>query len=105
VHPKSALIRQLAFAMSDLGQDTEALAMLDGHIANPPHEETEALFTAAGQATAVFQKAKAAILADAGKMAEAAACVAEALKAAPGDEEATSMETAIKEALAEEKKE
>eukprot|EP01084_Bolivina_argentea_P057067 104337_1 len=98
LHPKSTLIRQKAFAMSEVGQEAEAFAMLDTYIATPPHEETEALVSTPGAASATFLKAKAAIYADGGKMEEAQAACNEALKHSPGDEEATAMLEDIKSA-------
>lgn len=96
LHPKSALIRQKAFTLSESGNDAAALAMLDEYIATPPHEETEALVSTPGAASATFLKAKAAIYADGGKMAEAQAAAEEALKHNPGDEEATKLLADIK---------
>lgn len=98
LHPKSSMIRQKAFAMADCGQEAESLALLDTFIATPPHEETEALVSTPGATSATFLKAKAAIYADGGKMAEAAAACEEALKHSPGDEEATTMLADIKSA-------
>ena len=91
LHPRASLIRAKAFALSESGKDAEAFAMLDEYLAKPPHEETEALFTTAGSAEAVFLKAKAAILGDQGKLPEAIAAVELALQKAPGDEEAVAM--------------
>lgn len=96
LHPKSALIRQKAFALSENGNDKEALELLDQYIKSPPHEETEALVSLPGAASATFLKAKAAIYADSGDMASAAAAAEEALKHCPGDEEAKKMLADIK---------
>lgn len=96
LHPKSALIRQKAFAMADAGAEGDALAMLDIYIATPPHEETEALVSIPGAASATFLKAKAAIYADSGKYPEALAAAEEALKHSAGDEEATRLVEDIK---------
>lgn len=87
IHPRSALIRDKAFLLSELSGDNEAIQFLDAYIANPPHEETEALVMG-GATSATLLKAKAAILADGGRLAEAAAAAQEALKLSPGDEEA-----------------
>jgi tetratricopeptide (TPR) repeat protein len=96
MHPKSSLIRQKAFAMSESGNEVQALAMLDEYIKNPPHEETEALVAVSGAASATFLKAKAAIYADSGKMAEAQDAAEEAMKHNPSDEEAKQLLEDIK---------
>lgn len=95
-HPKSSLIRGYAFALSSAGNDTEALALLDKYIKDPPHEETESLVAEAGGTTSLFLKAKAAIYADSGKMPEALAAATEALAHAPNDEEAKQLIADIK---------
>lgn len=87
LHPKSSFIRDKAFLLAESGNDVEALSFLDRYIADPPHEETEALVMG-GSSSANLLKAKAAILADLGRMPEAAAAAREALKNAPNDEEA-----------------
>uniref|UniRef100_A0A7S1MQU6 Tetratricopeptide repeat protein n=1 Tax=Neobodo designis TaxID=312471 RepID=A0A7S1MQU6_NEODS len=91
LHPRAALIRAKAFALSEAGKDGDAIAMLDNYLANPPHEETEALFTAPGATACIFLKAKAAIFGDQNKLDDAIAAVQAALEKAPGDEEATAM--------------
>lgn len=91
IHPRAQLIRAKAFALSESGKDAEALQMLDQYVANPPHEETEALFSSAGTAEAVFLKAKAAVLGDLGRVEEAIAAAQQALAKVPGDEEASAM--------------
>lgn len=90
VHPRAHFIRQKAFVLSDEGCDAEALEMLDSYIANPPHEEMEA-FALAGNSVPAFHKAKAAILADAGRKQDALAAAHAALALVPGDEEATKL--------------
>ena len=97
LHPRAQLIRAKAFALSEAGQDGEAFAMLDQYLANPPHEETEALFTAPGATACTFLKAKAAILGDQNKLDDAIAAAQAALDKAPGDEEATAMLSDLKE--------
>eukprot|EP00331_Platyophrya_macrostoma_P010726 CAMPEP_0176424998 /NCGR_PEP_ID=MMETSP0127-20121128/11154_1 /TAXON_ID=938130 /ORGANISM="Platyophrya macrostoma, Strain WH" /LENGTH=325 /DNA_ID=CAMNT_0017806129 /DNA_START=88 /DNA_END=1065 /DNA_ORIENTATION=+ len=91
VHPRSALIREKAFLISDLGNDVEALQFLEELIANPPPEETEAVTIGGGSTLATLLKAKAAILADSGRMEEALAAAQKALEVNPGDEEAESI--------------
>lgn len=92
LHPRASLIRAKAFALSEAGKDADAITMLDQYIASPPHEETEALFTAPGATACTFLKAKAAIWGDMeGKLGDAIAAVEAALEKAPGDEEATAM--------------
>lgn len=91
VHARSALIREKAFLISELGNDAEALQFLEELIANPPPEETEAVNIGGGSTLATLLKAKAAILADGGRMEEALAAAKKALEVNPGDEEAESI--------------
>jgi tetratricopeptide (TPR) repeat protein len=86
-HPRSVFIRDQAFLLSELGQDAAALELLDKYIASPPHEETESL-AIGGTASATLLKAKAAVLADQGRLPDALGAAQEALKYVPGDEEA-----------------
>ena len=101
LHPKSQLIRSKAFLLSEMGNDTEAIALLDTVIETPPFEETESVVCILGQSTATFYKAKAAILADAEKLAEAKTAAEAALVASPGDAEAEKMVEDITAMLAE----
>lgn len=91
VHPRSTLIREKAFLISELGNDAEALQFLEQLIANPPPEETESVVVGGGGTLATLLKAKAAILADGGRMEEALAAAKQALEVNPGDEEAESI--------------
>lgn len=97
LHPRSSFIRDKAFLLSTRGNDVEALRFLDEHIANPPHEETEALGVG-GSTTCTLLKAKAIILADQGKLPEALSVAEEALRNTPGDEEAERLVSDIKAA-------
>lgn len=99
LHPRSALLREKAFLISECGDDNQALAFLDGLIANPPAEETEAL-SFGGSTVATLYKAKAAILADSGRLQEALVAAQEALKNLPGDEEAQNIVADIQDVLA-----
>lgn len=97
-HPRANFIKQKAFLMSDMGQDAEAFQMLDSYIANPPHEETEAVLDLGGNAVAVFVKAKAGILADRGDFAQAKGVLIELLQKSPNDDEAKNMLEQINQA-------
>lgn len=94
VHPRSALIREKAYMMSDKSV-VDAVAFLDSIIAVPPVEEAENGLSSKADTLATLHKAKAAILADGGNMTDAMAAVEAALEACPGDEEATSMKADI----------
>jgi len=98
IHPRSALIREKAFLVSELGNDTEALQFLEEMIANPPPEETESVVIGGGMTLCTLLKAKAAILADGGKMEEALAAAKKALEVNPGDEEAENIVSDIQSA-------
>lgn len=95
LHPRAVFLRQKAYLLSEAGAEKDALEFLDAQIAHPPHEEAEAMFSASGSAVGEFHKAKAAILADAGKMAEAKVSLQAALALYKDDEEANSMMNAI----------
>ena len=99
LHPRSALLREKAFTISECGNDVEALAFLEALIADPPHEETESL-SFGGTTAATLLKAKAAILADGGNMEQALAAAEQATQASPGDEEAENIIADIKAAMA-----
>ena len=91
IHPRSMLLREKAFALSDAGQDGEALTYLDALIANPPPEETDSISFGSGGTVATLYKAKAAILADAQRLPEALAAAKAAVEANPGDDEAAAI--------------
>eukprot|EP01065_Artemidia_motanka_P048680 TRINITY_DN789_c1_g1_i1.p2 TRINITY_DN789_c1_g1~~TRINITY_DN789_c1_g1_i1.p2 ORF type:complete len:411 (+),score=166.88 TRINITY_DN789_c1_g1_i1:79-1233(+) len=99
LHGKAALLRNKAFVLSEMGRDDDALKVCDEAIAKPPHEETEALTGPAGS-VAILHQAKAAILADSGKLEEAAMCLKEALKCDPQDSDALRMSADINTTLA-----
>eukprot|EP01063_Lacrimia_lanifica_P000725 TRINITY_DN1036_c0_g1_i1.p1 TRINITY_DN1036_c0_g1~~TRINITY_DN1036_c0_g1_i1.p1 ORF type:complete len:375 (+),score=158.22 TRINITY_DN1036_c0_g1_i1:58-1182(+) len=90
LHPKASLIREKAFTLSDLGSDEDGLRVCDEAIANPPHEETEALTGNCSSAGTLY-KAKAAILADSSRLQEAKDMLDKALEQDPDDPEATQM--------------
>eukprot|EP00758_Cryptobia_borreli_P005489 Tbor_TRINITY_DN4896_c0_g1::TRINITY_DN4896_c0_g1_i1::g.1280::m.1280 len=94
VHPRSALIREKAYMMSDKSV-VDAVAFLDNIIDVPPVEETENGVSSKADTLATLHKAKAAILADGGHMAEAMTAVEAALEVCPGDEEAANMKADI----------
>jgi tetratricopeptide (TPR) repeat protein len=102
LHPRAIFIRQKSYLLSELsaGKEADALAFLDGFIKNPPHEEAESVFSAGGSSVGEMYKAKAAILADAGKLPEAKAAAQEALKLNKNDEEAVGLLAAIESAIA-----
>lgn len=95
VHPRSAIIRDKAYIMSELKDDAGALAFLDAMIADPPVEEGEGIGEK-GSTEATLYKAKAAILADLGRMDEALASAEAAVKKVPTDVEAAQMVADIK---------
>lgn len=100
IHPRSMLLREKAFALSDQGQDAAALTFLDELIANPPPEETDSISFGSGGTVATLLKAKAAILADAQRLPEALAAAKAAVEANPGDEEAVAIAADIEGSLA-----
>lgn len=100
LHPRADFIRTKAFAMAELGNDAGALKLLNDAIANPPCEETEAIL-AGGNESSTLLKAKAAILADAGKLEEALEAAQHAVSVGGrNDEEAAHLVEDIKSALA-----
>lgn len=99
LHNKATLLRDKAFMLSELGKDEEAIKVCDDTIAKPPHEETEAMAGPA-EAVGIMYKAKAAILADAGRMDEASAALKEALRNDPHDAEALRMSADVSTTLA-----
>ena len=99
LHPKADLLRVKAFLLSEMGRDEEGLKVCDDGITDPPHEETEAL-TGTSSACAILHKAKAAILADAGRLEEARAALQGAMKQDPNDAEAVRMSAGISTTLA-----
>jgi tetratricopeptide (TPR) repeat protein len=99
VHPRSALIRERAFALSENGSDADALRYLEEMIANPPPEETDAITVGGFSTKCTLLKAKAAILADAGQLHEALAAAEAALTSSPGDEEAQMILEDIKHSM------
>lgn len=100
IHPRSLLLREKAFAISDSGRDEEALAYLDNLIANPPPEETDAISLGSGGTVSTLLKAKAAILADANRLAEALAAAKAAVEANGADEEAAAIAADIEASMA-----
>jgi len=99
LHGKAELVREKAFTLSEMGKDDEALEVCDKAIENPPHEETEA-FTGPAESVAILHKAKAAILADAGNMDDAAKAIKDALTCDPQDPDAMRMSADITTTLA-----
>lgn len=100
VHPRSSIIRDKAYLMSELKDDAGALALLDGMLADPQVEEGEGIGEK-GSTEATLFKAKAAILADLGRMDEALAAATSALEKVPTDTEAGQMVADIKASAAE----
>eukprot|EP00742_Colponemidia_sp_Colp-10_P016906 GILJ01019415.1.p1 GENE.GILJ01019415.1~~GILJ01019415.1.p1 ORF type:complete len:316 (-),score=74.40 GILJ01019415.1:155-982(-) len=95
VHPRSSIIRDKAYLMSELKDDAGALALLDTMLADPPIEEGEGIGEK-GSTEATLYKAKAAILADLGRLEEALVAAEAAVKKMPNDEEAIQMVADIK---------
>ena len=89
-HPSAALIRDKAFILSNSGDDEGAVALLEKALAHPPQEETE---TSSGQSSSVgtLHKAKAAILADQGRLHEALAEVSGLVEGESEDDDAQQM--------------
>ncbi|KAG8345790.1 hypothetical protein ERJ75_001752600 [Trypanosoma vivax] len=98
LHPRSTLLREKAFLLSEIEGDAVALSFLDPLILNPPPEEADAVAGVGGETVATLLKAKAAILADGGKMAEALSAAEAALQECPGDEEAQAIVAELREA-------
>eukprot|EP00760_Papus_ankaliazontas_P033892 PhM_4_TR6781/c0_g1_i1/m.96196 len=90
VHPTCSLVRDHAFALSELGRNEEALDVLDAAVRDPPHEETEA-FAGFGESAAVLHRAKAAIYGDMNEYDKALRELDRGLEHVPGDEEARAM--------------
>lgn len=95
VHPRSSLIRDKAYLMSELKDDAGAIALLDKMLADPQVEEGEGIGEK-GSTEATLFKAKAAILADLGQMEEALAAATSAIEKVPTDSEAAQMIADIK---------
>ena len=103
VHPRSAIIRDKAFLLSEQGSDQDAVKLLDDMIASPPVEESEGGLSCKEASVATFLKAKAAIYADMGKLAEAVEAAEMAVQQVPTDEEAKVMLKDIKGVVDDEK--
>ncbi|CBH14332.1 Tetratricopeptide repeat, putative [Trypanosoma equiperdum] len=99
LHPRPTLIREKAFLLSETLGDAAALEFLDPLICNPPPEEADAAGNVGGRTVATLLKAKAAILADGGKMQEALEVAEAALKESPSDEEAKAIVAELRESL------
>ncbi|EPY28554.1 hypothetical protein STCU_05026 [Strigomonas culicis] len=101
-HPRADRVREKAFLVSELQGDAAALAYLDDAIARgPPQEEMESFGVASAAARATLHKARAAILADGGRLGEALAAAQAALAADANDEEAQKLMTDIQGAMKE----
>ena len=96
IHPKSSLIREKVFMISEAGKDVEALAYLDHLIAHPPQEEAQSGAVLGNTTLATLFKTKAAVLADGGKLQEALVAAEEASRICPTDEEALHIISDIK---------
>ncbi|ESL07440.1 hypothetical protein TRSC58_04870 [Trypanosoma rangeli SC58] len=98
LHPRSTLLREKAFLLSETEGDVAALQFLDPLLQNPPPEEADAAGGVAGQTVATLLKAKAAILADGGKLTEALQVAKAALRESPGDAEAEAIVADLQQA-------
>lgn len=96
-HPHADHLREKAFLLSEAESDEAALNFINSALENPPVEEMES--TASPATVAMLLKAKAAILADGGKLAEALAAAQEAVKVCPQDEEAAIISADISNTL------
>lgn len=96
VRHRASLVREKAFVISDMNGDAAALEFLNENISKPPREEMELCDTSGGPSVCTLLKAKAAILADAGKMKEALEAAEAAAAAYPRDEEAPRLVNDIK---------
>ena len=101
LHPKASLLREKAFLLSEMGRDDEGIKVCDDGIADPPHEETEAL-TGNTASVATLYKAKAAILADAGRLTEARDALKGAIALDANDTEVVRMAADISTTLSRE---
>ena len=101
LHPKANLLREKAFLYSEMGKDDEGIKVCDDGIANPPHEETEALTGSSG-AVVTLCKAKAAIFADSGRLEDAKQALDVALASDPRDLESIRMSADVNTTLARE---
>lgn len=99
IHPRASLIRDKAFLVSEMSGDAAALALLDEHLAKPPLEEMELGGQGTGPSVCTLLKAKAAVLADGGRMKEALEVAEAAVKAYARDEEAPLIVNDIKQAM------
>jgi len=94
---KTTLIREKAFCLAEIeGKDVEAIALLDQYIKEPPKEEFDPTIPPLPRCT--LHKAKAAVLADAGKFGEALAVLEAAKELDASDAEIPGMITQIKDA-------
>lgn len=99
-HPRADRVREKAFLVSELQGDAAALAYLDDAITRgPPQEEMESFGVASAGATATLHKARAAILADGGRLEEALKAAQTALEADGEDEEAQKLISDIEGAM------
>lgn len=97
-HPHANLLRERAFLLSETENDEAALKFLSAALEAPPLEEMES--EASSETVATLLKAKAAILADGGKLKEALAAAKEAVAACPDDKEGEAMLADISSAIA-----
>eukprot|EP00759_Apiculatamorpha_spiralis_P015500 PhF_6_TR22216/c0_g1_i2/m.31370 len=98
IHPSCGIVKEKAYALSELGRDDEAVTLLDQTIRNPPHAETEA-HMGVGQSVSQLHKAKCAIYGDQGKYLEASDAIACALAVCHDDAEAKKMSEDIQDIL------
>lgn len=99
IHPRASLVREKAFVISEVDGDAAALEFLDGYISKPPLEEMELGGQAGGPSICTLLKAKAAILADGGKLKEALEVAQAAVTAYAKDEEAPRIVSDIQQTM------
>ena len=88
-HPKSDIIVQFAYFLSDISKDNEGIALLDKYISEPPNEEGKSFIITKDSTEQLISKlyrAKAAILADNDLVHEAIESVQQGLALCPSDE-------------------
>ncbi|EPY38969.1 hypothetical protein AGDE_04960 [Angomonas deanei] len=87
-HPSADRLREKAFLLSELQGDEKALAFIAEQLnEGPPQQEMESVGEASSNTACVLLKAKAAILADSGRMKEALEAALQAKEADPDDAE------------------
>ncbi|CAD2220193.1 hypothetical protein, conserved [Angomonas deanei] len=99
-HPSADRLREKAFLLSELQGDEKALAFIAEQLTEgPPQQEMESVGEASSNTACVLLKAKAAILADSGRMKEALEAALQAKEADPDDAETAKLIEDIRNVL------